>query len=158
MFTSSEQNKIVREIEGDINDEDTRYDVESYFAQLQPKKAVGFDYERGIPEPQSVELTREWSNRMNPFQYWDGREEWSTKTSIPTYPKAEQRSVEEHEEQIKKLNSNLKKETIKTLEEKYQSQWNTLTLYQEKSDFIDYQLDRALDLLEGISLYNKDHV
>ena len=27
-----------------------------------------------------------------------------------------------------------------------------------KSDFIDYQLDRALDLLEGISLYNKDHV
>ena len=26
------------------------------------------------------------------------------------------------------------------------------------SDFIDYQLDRALDLLEGISLYNKDHV
>ena len=26
-----------------------------------------------------------------------------------------------------------------------------------KSDFIDYQLDRALDLLEGISLYNKDH-
>ena len=158
LFTSSEQNKIVREIEGDINDEDTRYDVESYFAQLQPKKAVGFDYERGIPEPQSVELTREWSNRMNPFQYWDGREEWSTKTSIPTYPKAEQRSVEEHEEQIKKLNSNLKKETIKTLEEKYQSQWNTLTLYQEKSDFIDYVQKQEPNLTLNLELYKKDKI
>ena len=28
----------------------------------------------------------------------------------------------------------------------------------DKDNFVDYQLNRALDLLEGISFYNKDHV
>ena len=35
---------------------------------------------------------------------------------------------------------------------------NIKTLETEEDSFVDYQLNRALDLLEGISFYKKDHV
>ena len=52
----------------------------------------------------------------------------------------------------------MKKETIKTLEEKNQSQWNTLTLYQEKRDFIDYVQKQEPNLTLNLELYKKDKI
>lgn len=112
-LTDDEHMDIRKVVEDEADEDSPRYDIEETFQKLQPKKAIGFDYEKGIPEPQNVDILRNWSDRMHPIAYVGGIEKETKEVIIPQYPKAKQRTVKEHENQIKQLNSTLKKETEK---------------------------------------------
>ena len=132
-----EQESVVMYIEGDV-DEEPRYDISEYFAKKQPKLAIGFDYERGIPEPQGIDVIQAWSNRMNRYVTHSGQRDNSKNVIIPTYPKVEQRNVEEHEKILEKSTSKLKEEVMLNLPKEEEYHWQLKILDKEKQDFIEY--------------------
>ena len=132
-----EQTEVGYYIEGDT-DEEPRYDISEYFAKQQPKLAVGFDYERGIPEPQGIDVIADWSYRMKNYVTHSGQKNNSKNVIIPTYPKVEQRSVEEHEKILEDSTSKLKKEVMSHLSKEEEYQWQLHILDKEKQEFMKY--------------------
>ena len=100
--------------------------------------AVGFDYERGIPEPQGIDVIADWSYRMKNYVTHSGQKNNSKNVIIPTYPKVEQRSVEEHEKILEDSTSKLKKEVMSHLSKEEEYQWQLHILDKEKQEFMKY--------------------
>jgi hypothetical protein len=86
-----------------VSADDHSEKLEKYTLNMNPQKAIGFDYEKGIPSTPNIDDLKKWSNSMEKEAYSDQSEMNSKNVEIPIYPKSEQRSVEEHNKQVEKL-------------------------------------------------------
>ena len=119
----------------DMGVKDHSIGLEDYIRDMNPQKAIGFDYDKGIPSATSLDDLDKWADRMEKVAYSNTYKLHSKKAVIPTYPKVESRTVEEHEKQVEKINSELKDNTIQNSDGDL---WTLRVLEKEHKEFDDY--------------------
>ena len=152
-LSDQEQSDVVREVENDADEEIPRYEIEEIFQKSLPKKDIGFDYDRGIPKPQTTTILKSWANRMENISYEKGAKMEGKDIIIPQYPKSKQRTVKEHEKQVKQLNSKLKEKNQKNMSDKEKWNWQQETLLEDVEEFRDYVRKNEPNLNLDLTFY-----
>ena len=159
-LSDEEQSDVVREVENDADEDSPIYEIEEIFQKSLPKKDIGFDYDRGIPKPQTTTILNSWANRMENISYEKGVKMEGKDIIIPQYPKSKQRTVKEHEKQVKQLNSKLKEKNQKNMSDKEKWNWQQETLLEDVEEFRDYVRKNEPNLNLDLTFYkmrwNKD--